>query len=117
MRNFKKLIIWNLSIALVKEVYQLTGKFPDQEKYGLSVQCKRSAISIPSNIAEGSSRRSKKDKYRFLEIALGSSFELETQIILAQELNYIHNGQGILFLSQIEKLQKMLSGYMIKIEE
>jgi len=84
MRNFKKRKIWCLGIEIVKAVYTIARLFPDHEKFGLKSQCQRSAVSIPANIAEGSSRRSKKDQYRFLEIALGSSFELETHFILAQ---------------------------------
>jgi four helix bundle protein len=117
MRNFKNLKIWNFGIELVKHVYLTVGKFPDNEKFGLSVQCQKSAVSIPSNIAEGSSRRSKRDPYRFLEIALGSSFELETQIILAQELSYIDKDQASLLFSKIVELQKMITGYMKTIEQ
>jgi len=117
MRNFKKLKIWNFGLELVKQVYLTTNKFPDHEKFGLCVQCQKSAVSIPSNIAEGSSRRSKRDQYRFLEIALGSSFELETQIILARVLSYINDDQASLILSEIEELQKMITGYMKTIEQ
>jgi four helix bundle protein len=117
MRNFKKLKIWNTGIELVKQIYLMTNRFPDQEKYGLSVQCQRSAVSIPSNIAEGSSRRSRRDQYRFLEIALGSCFELETQVILVRELGYETEDRINKVLFQIEELQKMITGYMNTIEK
>jgi len=80
MRDFRKLEIWKDSIQLVEEVYSITRKFPDTEKFGLTSQMNRSAISIPYNIAEGCSRSSIIEFSRFLEIALGSSFELETQL-------------------------------------
>lgn len=89
MRNFKKLNVWNEGILLVREVYLLAKKLPAEEKFGLKSQIQRSAVSIPSNIAEGCKRTSDIEFKRFLEIALGAAFELETQLILIQELNYI----------------------------
>ncbi len=81
MRDFRTLNIWQGGIAIVKQVYRLAESLPVEEKYGLRSQICRSAVSIPSNIAEGCSRSSQIDFKRFLEIALGSSFELETQLI------------------------------------
>jgi four helix bundle protein len=112
MGNYKNLKIWKIGLEVVKEVYQLTKQFPSTEKFGLSSQCQRSAVSIPSNISEGSSRRGIRDQYRFLEIALGSSFELETQILLAHELNYLQLHQAESFLKKLNELQKMMVGYM-----
>ena len=82
MRNFRTLNIWQEGIAIVKQVYRLAELLPVEEKYGLRSQICRSVVSIPSNIAEGCSRNSQIDFKRFLEIALGSSFELETQLII-----------------------------------
>jgi four helix bundle protein len=89
MHNFKELKVWKAGIDVTKVIFQLTRSFPAEEKYGLISQMIRSAISIPSNIAEGCGRKSNKEFYHFLNIAMGSSFELETQIIIANEFNYI----------------------------
>ena len=86
MRNFRKLNIWNESIHIVTIVYELIKKLPDSEKLGLYSQLFRAAVSIPSNIAEGCAKDSQKDFARFLKISLGSSFEVETQIMKTQEL-------------------------------
>ena len=87
--DFKKLIVWQKSINLVKVIYVLSKNFPQSELYCLTSQIRRSAISIPSNIAEGNQRWSEKEFMQFLRIALWSTAELETQVILAQELWYI----------------------------
>lgn len=89
MRNFRKLIIWKDAIEIVKKVYQIASQLPNEEKYGLKSQISRASVSIPSNIAEGSSRRSEIEYKRFLEIALGSAFELETQLIIIRELSLV----------------------------
>jgi four helix bundle protein len=90
-RCHEDLIIWKLSISLVKETYERTNAFPEMEKYTLSSQMRRAAISIPSNIAEGAGRLSKKEFINFLSISLGSLSELETQYIISQELGYIED--------------------------
>lgn len=110
MKNFKTLKIWQNGINLVTEIYQKTNSFPKEEIYGLTGQIKRSAISIPSNIAEGSGRGSNKDFNRFLDIALGSSFELETQLIIAKELNFIDQVDFSKLSQQIDEEQKMIIG-------
>jgi four helix bundle protein len=97
-------------MELVKEIYRESNSFPDTEKYGLINQIRRSAISIPSNIAEGASRSSEKEFGRFLEISLGSSFELETQWILSFQLNYTKESQFHKVNSNINSIQKQLSG-------
>ncbi len=91
MRNFKNLEIWNHGIQIVKQVYKLSQKFPADEKFGLISQISRAAVSIPSNIAEGCSRNSDIEFKRFLEIAMGSLFEVETQFIIANELQFLTN--------------------------
>ncbi len=85
----KDLEAWKKSIELVTKVYSETKDFPQEEKYGLTNQIRRSAVSIPSNIAEGCARSSDKENARFIDIALGSLAELETQLIIAKNLNYI----------------------------
>lgn len=86
MRNFKELRIWQKGIDIAVKTFQLTETFPKEDKYGISQQMTRSGVSIPSNIAEGSSRKSEKDYARFIEISLGSAFELETQLIISEKL-------------------------------
>jgi four helix bundle protein len=89
IQSFRDLRIWKLGIKLVKETYTLTSSFPNSEKYGLASQMQRAAVSIPSNIAEGHIRASKKEFNQFLRIATGSCAELETQVTIALELDYI----------------------------
>lgn len=89
MSNHKNLDAWKLSINFVTEIYKITHSFPKEELYGLTNQIRRCAVSIPSNIAEGSARQSDKELVQFLYISLGSLSELETQLIIAQNLNYV----------------------------
>ena len=87
--SFEKLIVWQESKQLVKIIYELTTVYPDEERYGLISQIRRAAISVPSNIAEGSGRLSPKEKIRFLEIAYGSLMEVYCQLSISVDLNYI----------------------------
>ena len=89
MRDFRKYDVWKNAIEITTIVYQLTKSFPSEEKYGLANQIQRASVSIASNIAEGSSRSSEADFSRFLEISLGSAFEVETQVLIAMNLKYI----------------------------
>lgn len=89
MKNYKKLRIWKNGIKVVKKTYEISRKLPVSERYGMISQMTRAAVSIPANIAEGSSRRSDKDYARFLEMALGSAFELETYFEITKEMNWI----------------------------
>ena len=88
IKTHKDLDVWKLSIQLLKDIYQLTSKFPSEEKFGLVVQIRRAVVSIPSNIPEGAARNSDKDYIRFLYISLGSLSEIETQLIIAEELGF-----------------------------
>ena len=115
MKNFKELKIWQTGIQLVMKVYELVRHLPSEEKYGLVSQLTRSAISIPSNVAEGSSRKSEKDYYRFIEIALGSSFELETQLIIVKEAFPALSKNVEDILAMIEEEQKMLTSFSKKL--
>lgn len=110
MHNFKELKIWQKSRELTKEIYVITQNFPKEEKYDLVSQIRRSAISIPSNIAEGSGRESKKEFVRFLNIAISSAFELETQIIISNDLGYILDQVYELLIKEINEIQKMIFG-------
>ena len=87
MRNFKELRIWQKCVDIAVRTFQLTDTFTKEDKYGITQQLNRSGVSIPSNIAENSSRKSEKDYARFLEISIGSSFELETQLIISEKLS------------------------------
>lgn len=89
MRNYKNLKIWEHGIELVKQIYVLVDQLPSTEKFGLKSQITRAAVSVPSNIAEGCSRNSEVEFKRFLEIAMGSLFEVHTQLFIIQELNFI----------------------------
>lgn len=111
MHNFRQLNIWKDTMQLSKAVYVLTSNFPNAERYGLISQINRASISVPSNIAEGSSRSSNKEFKHFLSIALGSLFELETQVVLSQELNFIENEGCENLISKIVQLQKMISTF------
>ena len=112
--NYKNLKIWNLGIEIVDEVYKLTDTFPNEEKFGLLSQINRCSISIPSNIAEGSSRTDKSFSH-FIDIALGSSFELETQLIIAFKRNYINKEQLKILEEKIAEFQKMTMGFQNKL--
>lgn len=111
MHNFKRLEVWNKSMALVRNIYELTKKFPKTEQFGLTSQIQRAAVSIPANIAEGSAKSSNKDFARFLEISVGSSCELETLIIIAKDLSYIDEANFNLLDKQIKEIQRMLLGF------
>jgi four helix bundle protein len=110
MHNFKELKVWKAGIEVSKLIFQVTRSFPTDEKYGLISQMIRFAISIPSNIAEGSGRKSNKDFQHFLATALGSSFELETQVIIAKEFNYINQERIDTTCKVIVDIQKMIYG-------
>lgn len=111
MHNFRNLIIWQKSRLLVKEVFLLTRDFPTEEKFILTSQILRSVYSIPSNIAEGSGRNLNKEFSRFLDIALGSAFELETQLILAVDIKYISENQLKEILNLLQEVQKMIYSF------
>jgi len=116
MRNFRNFNVWKEGIRIVKEVYRVSEFLPNIEKYGLKSQICRSAISIPSNIAEGCSRNSEVDFKRFLEIALGSSFELETQFLIIRELDLFPEEELNTLLNLLDKEQRMLNSFIEKIK-
>ncbi|EAQ41887.1 four helix bundle protein [Polaribacter sp. MED152] len=110
MRNFRKLKIWSQGIIIVKEIYKVAKKLPDDEKFGLKSQITRAAVSIPSNIAEGSSRNSEVEFKRFLEISIGSLFEVETQLIIIQELGLIRLEELTPIFELIAEEGKVING-------
>jgi four helix bundle protein len=116
MRDFKKLEIWKNGITIVKLVYSLVQKLPSEEKFGLKSQISRAAVSVPSNIAEGCSRNSEVEFKRFLEIALGSLFEVETQLIISEELKFLDSKDLKSIFELIQKESKMINSLIIKIK-
>lgn len=116
MKDFKKLQIWQKGIEIAKLSYKLTEQLPSTEKFNLVSQINRAAISIPSNIAEGSSRRSERDYFRFLEIALGSCFELETQMLILVELGLSDLDSVGKILSEIRLEQQMINALAHKLQ-
>ena len=108
MHNIKKLKIWNDSIDLCVDVYEALAKMPNDERYGLSSQIKRSAVSIPSNIAEGAGRDTNPQFNQFLNIAFGSSYELQTQLIISERLKLISKEANEPILNKLDEIQKMI---------
>ena len=110
--NYKKLLVWQKAIQLVSKIYKLTQDFPKVEIYGLTSQMRRSAVSVPSNVAEGSQRNSNKSFIQFLNVSLGSLAELDTQMIIAQNLDLIKVDKDILKVVEEEliEVRKMLLG-------
>jgi four helix bundle protein len=110
MHNFKELKVWQLSRSLVKEIYTITADFPAQEKFGLISQIRRCAVSVPTNIAEGSGRSTDKDFAHFLNISLGSAYELETLLILSFDIQLIPESVLEKLSNKISEIQKMTFG-------
>ena len=115
MHRYKKLNIWKRSLALATEIYEVTSKFPQEEKYGLVSQLRRCVVSIGSNIAEGAGRNTKKDFKRFVSIAYGSSCELETQLMIAKNLQLLGKEEGESLFKEIDELQKMMFKFSKKL--
>ena len=105
---YKNLEVWKKSIELVKEVYVITKSYPNDEKFGIVSQMRRAAVSIPSNIAEGSTRYSDKDSSRFIDIAIGSIAELETQLIISKELGFV--GEIDTLMERIKQINALALG-------
>jgi four helix bundle protein len=112
MKNFRELIIWNQGVELAVHAYDLTKQLPREEVYELASQIKRAVVSVPSNIAEGCSRATNKDFIKFLRTSLGSAFELETDLIIADRLKYIKSADVQKFLSALHIEQRQINTYM-----
>jgi four helix bundle protein len=110
MHNFKELKVWQESMRLAKVLLLVTSSFPPDEKFGLVSQMRRAGVSIPSNIAEGAGRSSDKEFARFLDIAIGSGYELETQAILALDFEYMPKEDAEELIQLITTIQRMLNG-------
>ncbi|MBS9462307.1 four helix bundle protein [Flagellimonas sp. 389] len=109
--DYKELDVWIQARKLVKGIYVITKSFPEDEKFSLISQVQRCAVSVPSNIAEASGRQTAKEAIHFLHIARGSLYELETQLILANDLEYISTDIDII-LTEVERVKKLLNGFI-----
>ena len=112
MKTHRDLKVWIDSINFVTKIHALTNNFPKEELFGITSQIRRAAVSIPSNIAEGAARTSKKEFNNFLSIALGSASELEIQIIISKNLNYLEKEIAETFINELTSIQKMIHGLM-----
>jgi four helix bundle protein len=115
IKSYKELIVWQKAMQLVTIIYDLTKNFPEDEKFGLVSQMRRCSVSVPSNIAEGWGRMSRKNYIQFLRTSRGSLFELETQVLITKELNYSNNSESIENL--ITEISKMLNSLIKKLED
>ena len=113
--SFRELRVWRKSVELVEKVYKVTGQMPTVERFGLTSQIRRAAVSIPSNIAEGNARQTRKDYIHFLTVARGSLAELETQLIIAQELRMIAEAEDI--LEEIGEITRMLQALINSLQQ
>src|SRR3954452_970279 len=105
-----KLVVWKRSLAFATEIYRITAQFPSEERFGLVSQMRRAAISIPSNIAEGAARNTRKEFVNFLYIAQGSASELETQVLISRELGFVVLEASDGLLSELDEISKMIIG-------
>ncbi|WP_317167644.1 four helix bundle protein [Flagellimonas sp. HSM57] len=117
MSTFRDLKIWQKAMKLVTKIYAKTGYFPKEEVYGLTSQIKRSAISVPSNIAEGYGRKGKKDYLKFLNISISSLFELQTQLEIANNLKFLTDKDFKEVYEDSREIERMLSSFIRKIAE
>lgn len=117
MNTFRDLLIWQKSMTLVTEIYQLTNSFPKEEIYSLTSQIRRSSISIPSNIAEGYGRDGNNDYLRFLNISISSLFEMQTQLEISFNLKYINEVQFNKINEESREIERMLSAFIRKIKQ
>lgn len=116
MNHFRKILIWQKSISLVTKIYTSTRNFPKEEIFGLTSQIRRSSISIPSNIAEGSGRESNKDFIRFLYISLGSLFEMQTQLEIAKNILYLNEDEFNNLYEDSREVERMLVSFINKLK-
>ena len=114
IHNFRELVAWQKAMKLTKEIYLLTNTFPASERYGLTSQIQRAVVSIPSNIAEGAGRPTEKELVHFLSFALGSAYELETELLLAGEFGYIDAEQSKQINKEVVEVQKLVYSLMKK---
>jgi four helix bundle protein len=116
MKNFRDLMVWQKSHALALAIYQATREFPKDELYGLTSQLRRSAVSIPANIAEGCGRGSDADLGRFLQMAMGSASEVEYHLLLANDLQYLSGDSFHECTNQVCEVKRMLASFLQKLK-
>ena len=116
LKNYKELNVWQKSYELCLRIYRITAKFPKEERYGLTSQIRRSVVSIPSNIAEGYGRKTTVDYIRMLYISYGSVCELETQILLAGDLDFIEKSELVTAKKDIAEVERMLKALIKSLE-
>ncbi len=109
-KSYRDLEVWQLAMAFARQIYEVTGSFPGDERFGLINQMRRAAVSIPSNIAEGQARSSTAEFQRFIAIAMGSVAELETQVLLSQDLGFLNQDQQQQLMPKLDQIGKMLRG-------
>lgn len=117
VRHYRDLLVWQKAIACVELIYKATRDWPSEERFGLTSQIRRAAISVPSNIAEGCARRSTAEFLRFLSIARGSLAEVETQLLIAHRLTYLRQDALASCLEASDEISRMLAGLITKLEE
>jgi len=117
MKTYTELFVWQKSMELVTAIYRETRNFPKEEVYGLTSQIRRCAISIPSNIAEGFGRKSQQDFIRFLKISMGSLFELQTQLRIAKNLDYLEEVNFNTVFEESREIERMLSAFIQSITD
>jgi four helix bundle protein len=116
LKNYKELQVWQKGYQLCLQIYKITKKFSKEEQYGLISQIRRAAVSVPSKIAEGYGRKTTPDYLRSLYIAYGSNCELETQIMLSRDLDYIFSNDSEKFLNEIRDVERMLKALIKSLE-
>ena len=117
MSNFRNLLVWQKSMSLITKIYVSTKKFPKEEIYGLTSQIRRSSISIPSNIAEGFGRDSNKEYLRFLNVSIASLFELQTQLEIAKNIEYLTQEEYNNLYEDSREVERMLVAFINKVKE
>ncbi|WP_421874958.1 four helix bundle protein [Marinoscillum sp.] len=117
MRDFTKYDVWNNGIDFVVDIYEMTKNWPDEERFGLISQVRRAAVSIPSNFAEGCSRSSEKEFKRYLEIALGSAFEVKTQLVIASKLGFTSFNDAQELMDKLDLESKQINALRNKLKD
>jgi four helix bundle protein len=115
-RSYRELVAWHKAMSFVSAIYEATRLFPADERYGLTNQLRRAAVSVPSNIAEGQARLSQKEFHHFLSIARGSMAEIETQLLLAKDLQYLSAPKCAVLLASADELGRILNGLIASIK-
>lgn len=116
IRGFKDLIVWQRSVALAVEIYRITKEFPREEIYGITSQIRRASVSIPSNLAEGHARNTKLQFASFIDIALGSAAELETQLTISLQIGYLKQADYDKLVSELTEITRMLYGLLNRVQ-